>query len=213
MPTLEPLYPPALTLGELGGYFTALLSSEVRTAFDAAIGRLRACGLRRCTAHHRRNRDDHRHLPQHLATRGRALARGDARRQATDYQPVTRERSEWARTIPAVKYLRARDARAKLGRAVDAAFEGCDAFVLPTLPIVAPLLGAADVTMDDDDRGPFPSARRCCGSPNSSISPDIRRSHCQFRRRECRLDFRSWDDETRQPELLASSRNMTNLYE
>jgi len=38
--------------------------------------------------------------------------------------------------------------RQSLTRAVDSALEGCGALVLPTLPIVAPLLGAAQVTMD-----------------------------------------------------------------
>jgi aspartyl-tRNA(Asn)/glutamyl-tRNA(Gln) amidotransferase subunit A len=47
-----------------------------------------------------------------------------------------------------VAYLHARNAREILGRAVDTALEGCSALVLPTLPIVAPLLGANEVTMD-----------------------------------------------------------------
>jgi Asp-tRNA(Asn)/Glu-tRNA(Gln) amidotransferase A subunit family amidase len=51
-----------------------------------------------------------------------------------------------------VNYLRARDMRDLLRQAVDAALDGCDALVLPTLPIVAPLLGATDVTMDSGDK-------------------------------------------------------------
>ena len=69
----------------------------------------------------------------------------DAR--ATDYQPPTRERLEIGRTIPAVDYLRAREMRARLRTAVDASLERCDALVLPTLPIVAPPLGAAEVAV------------------------------------------------------------------
>ena len=46
----------------------------------------------------------------------------------------------------AVDYLRALDARVMLRHAVDRALDGCTALVLPTLPIVAPPLGATDVT-------------------------------------------------------------------
>jgi aspartyl-tRNA(Asn)/glutamyl-tRNA(Gln) amidotransferase subunit A len=68
--------------------------------------------------------------------------------RAADYQPAVRQRLELGRTISAVAYLHARNAREILGRAVDTALEGCSALVLPTLPIVAPLLGANEVTMD-----------------------------------------------------------------
>ena len=50
-----------------------------------------------------------------------------------------------------MSYLHARDVRDELTRAVDAALDGCSALVLPTLPIVAPMLGAADVTMDNGE--------------------------------------------------------------
>ena len=36
-------------------------------------------------------------------------------------------------------------------RAVDDALDACDALVLPTLPIVAPLHGASSVTMDNGE--------------------------------------------------------------
>jgi len=65
-----------------------------------------------------------------------------------DYQQPVRERLERGRTVSAVSYLRARDVREVLTRAVDSALDGCSALVLPTLPIVAPTLGAAQVTMD-----------------------------------------------------------------
>src|SRR5204863_8251010 len=70
---------------------------------------------------------------------------------AADYPPSVRERLEFGRTISAVKYRHARDMRDSLARAVGVALEGCDALVLPTLPIVAPKLGSANVTMDNGD--------------------------------------------------------------
>jgi aspartyl-tRNA(Asn)/glutamyl-tRNA(Gln) amidotransferase subunit A len=69
-----------------------------------------------------------------------------------DYQPPVRQRLERGRTISAVEYLHARDMRDELSRAVDAAFDGCDALVLPTLPIVAPVLGTQEVAMDNGER-------------------------------------------------------------
>jgi Asp-tRNA(Asn)/Glu-tRNA(Gln) amidotransferase A subunit family amidase len=69
-----------------------------------------------------------------------------------------RERLERGRAITAVSYLRAKDSREQLRAAVDAALEGCDALVLPTLPIVAPPLGALDATMDNGDTIPVRAA-------------------------------------------------------
>ena len=40
------------------------------------------------------------------------------------------------------------DGRLRLQRAVDAALEGVDALVLPTLPIVAPPIGAGEIVVD-----------------------------------------------------------------
>jgi aspartyl-tRNA(Asn)/glutamyl-tRNA(Gln) amidotransferase subunit A len=59
------------------------------------------------------------------------------------------ERLRRGRTIPAVDYLAARESRDALRTAVDAALDGVSALVLPTLPIVAPRHGSADVTMDN----------------------------------------------------------------
>jgi aspartyl-tRNA(Asn)/glutamyl-tRNA(Gln) amidotransferase subunit A len=69
-----------------------------------------------------------------------------------------RARLERGRTVPAVDYLAARNTRDTLARAVDAALDACDALVLPTLPIVAPLLGAADVGMDSGETLPVRAA-------------------------------------------------------
>ena len=73
----------------------------------------------------------------------------DAR--AADYQPPVLDRLRRGRTISAVDYLTAREARSTLRHAVDAALEGCRALVLPTLPIVAPVCGATEVTMDNGE--------------------------------------------------------------
>jgi Asp-tRNA(Asn)/Glu-tRNA(Gln) amidotransferase A subunit family amidase len=145
---IRELPPDAITLGALGGYFTELLSTEVRAGYDGAIARLRSAGIA-VTSREVVGTDTivdtyvNISLPEAAHWHANTL---DAR--AVDYQPPVRERLERGRTISAVSYLRARDVRQVLGRAVDTALEGCSALVLPTLPIVAPLLGSTDVEMD-----------------------------------------------------------------
>jgi len=61
------------------------------------------------------------------------------------YTRNVRLRLEMGRYVLAEDYVRAQAARAVLRREVDAALEGCDALVLPTLPIPAPPIGATTV--------------------------------------------------------------------
>ncbi len=70
---------------------------------------------------------------------------------ATDaerYSPGVRLRLEMGRYILAEDYVRALHLRTVLRRAVDRALAGCDALLLPTLPIPAPVLGEASVDVD-----------------------------------------------------------------
>jgi aspartyl-tRNA(Asn)/glutamyl-tRNA(Gln) amidotransferase subunit A len=67
---------------------------------------------------------------------------------ADRYSPGVRLRLEMGRYVLAEDYVRARQLRTVLRRAVDHALDGCDALLLPTQPIPAPLLGAATVDVD-----------------------------------------------------------------
>lgn len=69
-------------------------------------------------------------------------------RYADRYSPGVRLRLEMGRYVLAEDYVRAMFLRSVLTRAVDAALEGCDALLLPTLPMPAPPLGAATVDLD-----------------------------------------------------------------
>ena len=64
------------------------------------------------------------------------------------YSPGVRLRLEMGRYILAEDYVRAMHLRTTLTRAVERALDGCDALLLPTLPIPAPPLGAASVDVD-----------------------------------------------------------------
>jgi aspartyl-tRNA(Asn)/glutamyl-tRNA(Gln) amidotransferase subunit A len=53
--------------------------------------------------------------------------------------------------VLAQDYARAMEGREVLRREVDAALENCDALLLPTLPIPAPLVGAETMRIGDRD--------------------------------------------------------------
>jgi aspartyl-tRNA(Asn)/glutamyl-tRNA(Gln) amidotransferase subunit A len=145
---IEAPKPQDVTLGVLGDYFMALLESDVRSTFERAVEVLRASRVtvvRRAVERTDAIIDTYVDISLAEAAHWHASTL-DSR--ASDYQPPVRERLERGRAISAVNYLRARDMREVLTRAVDTALEGVNALVLPTLPIVAPVLGSVDVTMD-----------------------------------------------------------------
>jgi aspartyl-tRNA(Asn)/glutamyl-tRNA(Gln) amidotransferase subunit A len=64
------------------------------------------------------------------------------------YSPGVRVRLEMGRYLLAEDYVRAMHLRRALTAEVDRALDACDALLLPTLPIPAPLLGAATVDVN-----------------------------------------------------------------
>jgi aspartyl-tRNA(Asn)/glutamyl-tRNA(Gln) amidotransferase subunit A len=64
------------------------------------------------------------------------------------YSPGVRVRLEMGRYLLAEDYVRAMHLRQALTAEVDRALDACDALLLPTLPIPAPLLGAATVDIN-----------------------------------------------------------------
>ncbi len=140
-----------LRLKRLGGYFDRPLSPFVQAAFDDATQRIERGGARVWTdmidasarigaayAEIVLPEAAHWHAPW-------LDARGD------DYQPAVRARIAHGRTFSAVAYLDARAFCDELRQRVDAALDDCDALVLPTLPVIAPPLGASEVVVDPAD--------------------------------------------------------------
>lgn len=72
-------------------------------------------------------------------------------RHASSYSPGVRLRLEMGRSVLAEDYVRAMKLREILRARVDRALEGCDALLLPALPIPSPRLGAATVRIGDGD--------------------------------------------------------------
>ena len=142
-------------LKRLAGAFDAPLAPEVRTAFEAAVSRLSATipietiELAESAA-----------IPaiyvDIVLPEGAAWHGGRLDRQPDDYTPRVRTRFLAGREIPAVRYLEAQSARARLRASVDALLADCDALILPTLPILAPELGVDEVAIDEATPGRTP---------------------------------------------------------
>ena len=137
-----------LRLTRLMSRFDAPLAPEVRVAFEAWLGRARDAGATIGEAELTgADRIPEIYveivLPEGAAWHGSML---DDRAQ--DYSRTVHARFLAARTIPAVRYLAAQAAREPLRAAVDALLKRADVLVLPTLPIVAPPLGASDIVID-----------------------------------------------------------------
>lgn len=142
---LEPTPASELRLAVPRRYFCDLLDDDVRHSFEAALDRLREQGATIVDV-------DIAHASL-IAPAYLHIVFGDAAAYHADtldampekYTPNVRLRLETARYVLAEDYVRALDARRLLRHEVDAALHGQHALLLPTLPIVAPPLGAATV--------------------------------------------------------------------
>ena len=134
-----------LRLGVPRAYFHDVLDDEVRGRFAESLAWLRQAGARTVdvTLPHAAHIPAvylHTSLAEAAAYHAESVASAPAR-----YTPGVRLRIEMGRYVLAEDYVRAQHARIVLGAEVDAALAGCDALVLPTLPIPAPPVGAAEV--------------------------------------------------------------------
>jgi aspartyl-tRNA(Asn)/glutamyl-tRNA(Gln) amidotransferase subunit A len=131
-----------IRLGRLSGYFLDALDRDVRQLFDEAIGRLSFEGVSLVDVE-LPGTDTIAStyidvsLPEAAAVHARRLERAWG-----DLSSGVRTRLEMGREIPADRYLKGQQTRGILRDAVDRALRRCDALVLPTLPIPAPLIGA-----------------------------------------------------------------------
>ncbi len=129
-------------------YFGDLLEPDVRAAFDRSVAALERGGARIVPV-------DLPHTDYIAAVYLQIVFAEAAAYHASmlesmpeRYTTPVRLRLQMARYVLAEDYLRARNGQAQLRREVDAALSWHDALLLPTLPIVAPKLGEASVTVD-----------------------------------------------------------------
>ncbi|HEX7486905.1 MAG TPA: amidase [Vicinamibacterales bacterium] len=139
--------PSSLRLGLLKPYFTDVLDSGVRDQFGIELGRLAKAGVAisdRAVPHATDTATIYLHLqlPEASAYHAPVLeAHPDL------YTTPVRQRLEMGRYVLAEDYARARFGATVLRREVDAALEGLDALVLPTVPITAQPIGSTALTI------------------------------------------------------------------
>jgi aspartyl-tRNA(Asn)/glutamyl-tRNA(Gln) amidotransferase subunit A len=132
-----------LRLGVLRPYFCDLLDGDVRASFEAALAALRAAGvaLEEVEVPHAALTGP---VYLHIGFGDGAAIHGPTLDSMPErYTAPVRLRLETARYVLAEDYVRALAGREVLRSEVDALLETCDALVLPTLPIPAPLIGAS----------------------------------------------------------------------
>ena len=143
-----PEAPAATRLGVPRRYFLDLIDPAVEAAFDRAVVRLETAGCRidRADIAHAEETPEVYACTQRLEAfrcHAELLAR-----HAGALSPGVRERFASGRGISSDDYARAQERRRVLTAAVDAALDRRDALVLPTLPIVPPLIGAETVDVN-----------------------------------------------------------------
>jgi aspartyl-tRNA(Asn)/glutamyl-tRNA(Gln) amidotransferase subunit A len=134
--------PSAVRLAVPRPYFCDMLDDDVRARFEEALNAFRAAGMRisEIAIPHTEtiaNVYIHISLKEAAAFHAPTLDAVPER-----YTPPVRQRLEMGRRIQQEDYMLALGGREQLRRDVDAALAGCDALVLPTLPIPAPKIGA-----------------------------------------------------------------------
>jgi aspartyl-tRNA(Asn)/glutamyl-tRNA(Gln) amidotransferase subunit A len=128
-------------------YFLTLLDPEVASAFDRLCARLTDAGavLEEVAIPHA---GDIAAVYTHIVlSEAAALHATTLDRRPDDYTPNVRARLEIGRYILAEDYVRALRGRDVLTREVDAALSDCESLLLPSIPIPAPRLGVATITL------------------------------------------------------------------
>ena len=160
VPTLDDRPAKGLRLKRLVGYFDRPIEPAVRVAFERALEQLGRAGAIVVDAELPDTAGMLEAYVNVVLPEGAAWHAPWLDSRAGDYTPLVRARFEAGRPIPAVSYIQALAFCRRLRAHVDAALDDADALVLPTLPITAPLLGSAEITIDPAvaDRTPVRSA-------------------------------------------------------
>jgi aspartyl-tRNA(Asn)/glutamyl-tRNA(Gln) amidotransferase subunit A len=143
-----PTPPGRLRLGVLGGYFTELLAPDVRDAFDLAIERLKDAGVSCRDVRLNQTNDIAKTYFHIVLTEAYAYHMKTLASLPEQYSPGVRERLQMGREISADAYVEAQRVRGLLRDEVTTKLRECDALVLPTLAIPAPVIGHDTVDID-----------------------------------------------------------------
>jgi aspartyl-tRNA(Asn)/glutamyl-tRNA(Gln) amidotransferase subunit A len=145
-----------LRLGKLTGYFLEHLDRDVRSRFEEALTRLHDSGATLIEASIPHAGEIASTYVNLVLPEAAAHHAKDLERRPEAYSPGVLARLQQGRQILMEDYTRAQRDRAVLRADVNAALSKCDALVLPTLPIPAPVIGATSVTVDSSPVGGEP---------------------------------------------------------
>ncbi|HUR21861.1 MAG TPA: amidase [Vicinamibacterales bacterium] len=146
--TVKPVELAGLRLGTVGGYFADPMEPEVRAAFEHACEVLRAAGVEPTAVTFDLAPRITEAYVNVVLSEGAAWHAPWLDDRAADYSPTVHGRLTSGRDIPAVAYLHARQECELMRCAVDELLSSMDALIMPTLPIVAPISGQANVNVD-----------------------------------------------------------------
>jgi aspartyl-tRNA(Asn)/glutamyl-tRNA(Gln) amidotransferase subunit A len=134
--------------GVLDGYFTARLEAGVRQAFEYACRTLERAGATLAPVDVPHAADIPAIYLGIVFPEAAAYHAPTLETRADRYCPGVRARFEAARYVLGEDYVRALRGRETVRQEVDNALASCDALVLPTMAIVAPVVGAATADID-----------------------------------------------------------------
>jgi aspartyl-tRNA(Asn)/glutamyl-tRNA(Gln) amidotransferase subunit A len=137
----------SMRLAVLRPYFCDFLDEDVRARFEASVDRFREAGMQVDETGIRHAQDIVPIYTTIVFSDAAAYHAPTLDTMPERYSKPVRLRLEVGRYLLAEDLSRALKGRDVLRREVDAALEGFDALVLPTLPIPAPLIGATSISI------------------------------------------------------------------
>ena len=137
-----------LTFGIPQGYLLERLDPDVRRTYDRVQDSMRQSGHRLIDVQVAMDRFTPNIYLHVVLAESAAYHAPMLERYADKYSPNVRLRLEMGRYVLGEDYVRAIRLRERLRHGVDLALNGCDALLLPTLPITAPVLGDQSVMID-----------------------------------------------------------------
>ncbi len=191
--------PEALRIGVPAHYFLDTIDPEVRAAFETSLDTLRALG-------HSVETVVLPHLKYALgaelailASEASAYHRDRMRMQANDFSSNVRRELDAGMTVLATDYLLGQRVRRLICRDFAEVFTKLDVLATPTIPIVAPRIGAATVSIEGVDypalnaiwRNVFPT--NLTGSPTLCLPNGFSRSNLPI---SLQLIGRNFDEAT-----------------
>jgi aspartyl-tRNA(Asn)/glutamyl-tRNA(Gln) amidotransferase subunit A len=150
-PPIEARPVKGLRLGVLRRYFCDLLDEGVRAAFEGALDRLRTAGAVLADVEIAHASEIAPAYVPIVLTDAAEFHAAMLEKCPEKYTEPVRQRLEMGRKVPPTDYAAALAARERLWLDVNAALTGCDALVLPSLPIPAPLIGTTEVRIGSDN--------------------------------------------------------------